>query len=86
MLKPCGTASQTRQILGYFHDAEAAFDLAKTEAWNALCTYSRDLEYGSPFEALELEVDDTEWGYDLRRNGRMVDRFWIHDLHANLVA
>jgi hypothetical protein len=83
--KACGTASQLRQILGHFNDAEAAFEMARTEAWQALCAYARKPASSSPPEALELAVDDTEWGYDLRRNGRVVDRFWVHDRLSTLV-
>lgn len=33
-----------------------------------------------------LEINDTEWGYDLRRNGQIVDRFWVHDSHSKQVG
>ena len=86
MQKACGTASQFREIIGYFNDAELAFETAKTAAWQALCVHARTPLSDSGCEALELMVEDTEWGYDLRCNGRVVDRFWIHDRNANRPA
>lgn len=81
--KACGTASQAREILGYFNDAELAFEMAKNAAWKALCVHARSPLSPTDGESLELMVEDTEWGYDLRCNGRVVDRFWIHDRNAN---
>ncbi len=78
-----GLQTQHREILGGFTDAEAAFETAKKRAWQALCRLAQ-LADSAPLggERWDLEIDDTEWGYDLRRNGRIVDRFWVHDAHA----
>ncbi|MCX6938083.1 MAG: hypothetical protein NTU80_09335 [Verrucomicrobia bacterium] len=74
-----GKPNQQRAFLGCFHDPEAAFERAKTEAWQALCVLSRAPEGMPSNESWELAVCGTEWGYDLCRNGRVVDRFWVHD-------
>jgi len=82
--KAGGVLTQHREILGGFTDAEAAFDTAKARAWQALCQLAR-LADSAPLsgESWDLEIDDTEWGYDLRRNGQIVDRFWVHDARAH---
>ena len=80
--KACGTAIQAREILGYFNDVELAFEMAKNAAWKALCVHARTPLSAKEGESLELIVEDTEWGYDLRCNGRVVDRLWIHDCNA----
>ncbi|MEN9842113.1 MAG: hypothetical protein RL376_1913 [Verrucomicrobiota bacterium] len=74
-----GTLRQQRVLLGCFHDPEEAFERAKNEAWQALCLLSRAPDGPPCAEGWELAVCGTEWGYDLCRNGRVVDRFWVHD-------
>ncbi len=80
-----GKPNQRRSFLGCFNEPEAAFERAKTEAWQALCVLSRSSETIPSQEGWELTVSDTEWGYDLSRNGRVVDRFWVHDREASRV-
>jgi hypothetical protein len=33
-------------------------------------------------EARQVELIDTEWGYDIRRGWLTVTRFWVHDAAA----
>lgn len=75
-----GLLTQRRESLGAFHDPEAVFLAAKTRAWQALCLLAHpggDEACAASDE--DLQIQDTEWGYDLRRNGQIVDRFWVHD-------
>jgi hypothetical protein len=74
-----GSPNQQRSFLGCFNEPVAAFERAKAEAWQALCVLSRSTEPIPADEGWELSVSDTEWGYDLCRNGQVVDRFWVHD-------
>lgn len=78
--KSGGLLTQRREALGGFADPETAFLAAKARAWEALCLLARpDGEAPSETSCCEFQVEDTEWGYDLRRNGQIVDRFWVHD-------
>jgi hypothetical protein len=76
--KPCGAPTQNREVLRGFADVETALAFAKAQAWQALCQLAGP-QSSSSAAALELRVDDTEWGYDVRRNGLVVDRYWVHD-------
>ncbi len=77
---PAGVLTQERETLGTFADAITAFDTAKHRAWLAFCQLAQSAR--TPADpGWDLAVCDTEWGYDLRHHGQVVDRFWVHDRH-----
>lgn len=77
---PAGVLTQERETLGTFADAITAFNTAKHRAWLAFCQLAQSAKTPND-PGWDLAVCDTEWGYDLRRNGQIVDRFWVHDRH-----
>jgi hypothetical protein len=79
---PLGFPTQNRETIGRFDDAEDAFATARALAWNALCQLAGAGAPSGSHTGWEAAVRDTEWGYDLVHNGRIVDRFWVHDHHA----
>jgi hypothetical protein len=36
-------------------------------------------------DGAEIELHDTEWGYDLRREFLVVSRYWVHDRQPALL-
>lgn len=74
-----GLLTQRREHLGTFATPESAFSTAKTQAWLALRRLALDAGSALAAHQSEMRVCDTEWGYDLRRDGQVIDRFWVHD-------
>jgi hypothetical protein len=74
-----GTASQKSHCWGDNFDIEEAFNTAKAlvtrdyEAMQALL--GRKDGKDAPHN---LQINDTEFGYDLRHNYLVVSRYWIH--------
>lgn len=84
-LDPSGTPSQNRCDLGRFDGIVEAFNTARLAALHA---YTHMLTCSSPTDgcAGNLTFVDTEWGYDIRRKGLVVERFWVHDREAAVLA
>lgn len=81
-----GVLTQRRETVGGFVDPELAFTAARLRAGQALRQLAIEAGACPPEERPVLEINDTEWGYDLRRNGQIVDRFWVHDSHSKQVG
>lgn len=77
-----GAPTQRRETIGGFLDPELAFAAARVRAWQALRQLAVQMAAASAAGRPVLEIQDTEWGYDLRRDGQVVDRFWVHDARA----
>lgn len=81
-LNAAGQASQNRRDLGRFQGIIEAFNTARLAALQA---YTRMLK--SPEgKTGTLNFVDTEWGYDIRRQGLVVERFWVHDRAAAVLV
>jgi hypothetical protein len=81
--RPDGAFSQTREAFGRFTDPEAAFVAAKHLAWQTLSLMAPvGASTTRAPTAPAATLRDTEWGYDLVRDGRIVERFWVHDHHS----
>ncbi len=86
-----GQPTQSREVIGRHRHVETAFvtaQLAAVQCCRRLrqsapaATHSDndnepDREARSAAERIQL--CDTEWGYDVRREGLVVERFWVHD-------
>jgi len=72
-----GKPTQKVQECGAYASVEAAFAVARTKAMQELQRARQRVLDPSPAEIFHLE--DTEWGYDLRREHLIVTRFWVHD-------
>jgi|GEM_PF-1396559 len=74
-----GTASQKSHCWGENFNIEDAFKAAKSlvtrdfEAMQALLSQKAGKD-----APLNLQINDTEFGYDLRHNYLVVSRYWIH--------
>ncbi|HQF40095.1 MAG TPA: hypothetical protein PK322_13330 [Opitutaceae bacterium] len=74
-----GTAAQRSHCWGENFSIEEAFNAAKalvTRDYDAMRTLLR--QKGGADEKLNLQINDTEFGYDLRHNFLVVSRYWIH--------
>ena len=74
-----GTAAQKSHCWGENFSIEEAFNAAKalvTRDYEAMKTLLR--QKADPKEPLNLQITDTEFGYDLRHNFLVVSRYWIH--------
>lgn len=74
-----GTASQKSHCWGENLTIEEAFNTAKTlvtRDFEAMRTLLR--QKGDEDANLNLQINDTEFGYDLRHNFLVVSRYWIH--------
>lgn len=81
-LDPEGHPTQNRRDLGQFTGIVEAFNAARL---GALQAYTRMLK--SPDNKPgTLTFEDTEWGYDVRRSGLVVERFWVHDRAAAVLV
>lgn len=75
---PDGRLTQTVSRCGEFSDVGQAFDLARLEVlreWHE--TVNRRGPRGQPDH--HVQIIDTEWGYELRRNRQVLSRYWVHD-------
>ena len=76
--KPDGCYTQSVQRCGDFQSVELAFATARMEAvreWQE----SRDTVAGDGPQVRQVEIRDTEWGYELHRDHRVMVRYWVHD-------
>ncbi len=74
-----GTAAQKSHCWGENFNIEEAFNAAKalvTRDFEAMRTLLR--QKGSADDKHNLQIHDTEFGYDLRHNFLVVSRYWIH--------
>lgn len=74
-----GTAAQKSHCWGENFNIEEAFNAAKalvTRDFEAMRTLLR--QKGGSDDKLNLQIHDTEYGYDLRHNYLVVSRYWIH--------
>ncbi len=77
-----GNPAQDRRDLGRFDEIVDAFNSARLAA---LQTYTRMLRTPDGKAGI-LRFIDTEWGYDIRREGLVVERFWVHDREAAVLV
>ena len=73
-----GKLTQHVSRCGEFVSIETAFDRAKAEAlreWHEALNGATD-ETG---RVREIRLNDTEWGYELKRDHLTVARYWVHD-------
>ncbi len=77
-----GNPSQDRRDLGLFDEIVEAFNAARLAALQA---YTRMLRTPDGKAGI-LRFVDTEWGYDIRREGLVVERFWVHDREAAVLV
>lgn len=74
-----GTAAQKSHCWGENFSIEEAFNAAKalvTRDFEAMRTLLR--QKGEKDPQPNLQISDTEFGYDLRHNYLVVSRYWIH--------
>jgi len=75
---PDGRLTQAVSRCGEFNNVEQAFDLARLEVlreWHE--TVNQSDPAGQP--GGNLQIIDTEWGYELRRGRQVLSRYWVHD-------
>ena len=74
-----GTASQKSHCWGDTFSIEDAFNAAKslvTGDYEAMHTLLA--QKAAKDAPINLQINDTEFGYDLRHNYLVVSRYWIH--------
>ena len=81
-LDDAGKASQNRRDIGDYEGIIEAFNAARLAALQAYTRMLRSPEG----KAGALRFIDTEWGYDIRRQGLVVERFWVHDREAAVLV
>lgn len=72
-----GKYTQHVSRCGEFVSIETAFDKAKAEAireWQAALDQGQETG-----KVREIRLNDTEWGYELKRDHLTVARYWVHD-------
>jgi hypothetical protein len=75
-----GTARQSVERCGEFESVESAFDtarLAVLREWQEACNADTSATVVPTIK--RLEIRDTEFGYELKRDHVTVARFWVHD-------
>ena len=74
---PAGNLTQRVKNCGKFPCVESAFATARAAA---LQEWEETLAKPSNEEPVrDIRLNDTEWGYDLKRDHFVVARFWVHD-------
>ncbi|HET7536991.1 MAG TPA: hypothetical protein VFJ90_11085 [Candidatus Didemnitutus sp.] len=73
-----GTCMQKVLQLGDFPNIETAFNTARTEALRELNEACRAESIHVP-AVRKIQLRDTEWGYELKREHQIVARYWVHD-------
>jgi hypothetical protein len=72
-----GGATQKSRTCGQDYTIEEAFSAARTLVLQDYANLCREAEAeGSP--AGTVRINETEFGYDLVQNHRVVSRYWIH--------
>jgi hypothetical protein len=75
-----GTRTQTIHRCGDFESIESAFDtarLAVLREWQEAC--NADTTDTEVPKIRRLQIKDTEWGYELKKDHVTIARFWVHD-------
>lgn len=73
-----GTLTQDVQRCGDFQSVETAMNTARMEAlreWYEVC----EQEATTTPVVKKIQIRDTEWGYELKREHLVVTRYWVHD-------
>jgi hypothetical protein len=73
-----GTCMQKVLQLGDFPSIETAFNTARKEAIRELNEAFRAEPLLMP-SVRRIKLNDTEWGYELKRDHQIVARYWVHD-------
>ncbi len=73
-----GTCMQKVLQLGEFPSIETAFNTARNEALRELNEACRAETAQMP-SVRKIQMRDTEWGYELKREHQIVARYWVHD-------
>lgn len=73
-----GTCMQKVLQLGDFPNIETAFNTARNEAIRELNEACRSEVTVGP-SVRKVQLKDTEWGYELKREHQIVARYWVHD-------
>jgi hypothetical protein len=73
-----GTSMQKVLQLGDFPSVETAFSTARSEALRELGEACRAESFFMP-SVRKIQLKDTEWGYELKREHQIVARYWVHD-------
>lgn len=73
-------ATQRSRTCGQDYSIEEAFAAARTLVLQDYANLGRTLASDEPAAALSssLRIHETEFGYDLVHNHRVVSRYWIH--------
>ncbi|MEN9402286.1 MAG: hypothetical protein RL091_989 [Verrucomicrobiota bacterium] len=75
-----GRLTQEVRRCGEFTDVESAFDTARMEALREWQEAVNQPEVSNrPGRIAEIKIKDTEFGYELKCNHKVVSRFWVHD-------
>jgi hypothetical protein len=83
-LGPAGRPLQHVTVCGSFVSVEEVFASARRLAAREVERLLAGSFAGT--EARQVEVIDTEWGYDIRCGWLTVTRFWVHDASACLLG
>ena len=78
--EPDGRYIQEVHRCGDFQSVESAFATARMEAvreWQECRVTGPEEEVSER----QVEIRDTEWGYELLREHLVVARYWVHDGH-----
>ncbi len=73
-----GHPAQNHRDLGRYQGIVEAFNTARLAALKAYTSLLKTPEGRTG----TLTFIDTEWGYDIRRQGLVIERFWVHDREA----
>ena len=74
---PADRLTQRVKNCGKFPCVESAFATARAAA---LQEWQEELAAPTgEMRVKEIRLNDTEWGYDLKRDHFVVARFWVHD-------
>jgi hypothetical protein len=73
-----GGATQKSRTCGQDYTIEEAFSAARTLVLQDYANLSRELEGEGQDPEQSVRINETEFGYDLVHNHRVVSRYWIH--------
>lgn len=76
--REAGTAAQKSHCWGENFSIEEAFEAARALVRRDFEAMSALLRQKGGTDPLNLQINDTEFGYDLRHNFLVVSRYWIH--------
>jgi hypothetical protein len=73
-----GKATQRSRTCGQDYTVEEAFAAARAMVLQDYATLGRGLDAQGDSGLVGLRIHETEFGYDLVHNHRVVSRYWIH--------